>query len=361
MNQINKKILVFDKFIGYNIGGAQKSLHRLLNKLNFDFVFLGCKVNRAFNASKYLIEDLPVERFLIREFKRFPYFEYWFNRCRVRMEIEKRKEDILFTQGLWGGMAVRFFKRQSVYFIRDEYQLNKIGVYQIGIKKIIKYLYLFLQLPFILIMFWDNKKAIHKATVVIANSKFIRDKIMEKFGVEAKIIYPLVDIDSLKMAELPSKSERQFITLIGSEIIKGREIVEKIAQKMSDYKFMIVGREFLQPTIKENIIYQPWSNDVLNIYKKTRLLLVPSVCDEAFGRTALEALVLGIPVLGSDKGGIPEILSQEYIVKDLYDYKKWQEKIESIFKKDFEIDTERFSEKLQLEEFRKIIVNNFAI
>ena len=51
---------------------------------------------------------------------------------------------------------------------------------------------------------------------------------------------------------------------------------------------------------------------------------------------------LGIPCLGSDKGGIPEVLGSEFIIDDVWSIEKWKEKILEIEKK-----YEQYSEKLK--------------
>ncbi len=47
-----------------------------------------------------------------------------------------------------------------------------------------------------------------------------------------------------------------------------------------------------------------------DFYPKIDFLVMPSLCEEAFGMVAAEALTFGKPVLGSNRGGIPEILQE---------------------------------------------------
>jgi glycosyltransferase involved in cell wall biosynthesis len=41
------------------------------------------------------------------------------------------------------------------------------------------------------------------------------------------------------------------------------------------------------------------------------ILVVPSLWEEPFGRTVAESLRSGVPVLASDRGGVPEIVSKQ--------------------------------------------------
>jgi glycosyltransferase involved in cell wall biosynthesis len=44
----------------------------------------------------------------------------------------------------------------------------------------------------------------------------------------------------------------------------------------------------------------------------TRILLVPSIWDEPFGRVAAEAMINGIPAIVSDRGSLPAVLNGDF-------------------------------------------------
>jgi len=362
------RILIFDKFLGYQIGGAQNSLHYLLKNLKGDFRFLGCDVKRAFLAEKYKLSEWEVERVKIKEFPRCPYFEYWYNRKKVKEFITSQKADLLITQGLWGAIAVNAFSGKSIYLIRDEYHFNYIPIIQRGLKKILKKIYLFLQWPFIASLFKDNRKAILKADMVISNSEFIANGIKNIFHRESEVVYPLIDVlGAIRGNVSVLEGEKKFITSIGSEIIKGREIVEKIAAMMLDHEFIIVGRGFKEKTKKGNIVYYPWKKEIGEMYNKTKILLAPSLINEAFCRVALEGMILGIPCIGSNKGGIPEVLDSDFIIDDVWNIEKWQEKILEI-ERHYEQYPEKLKQKAlefdatkQIEKFKKIVQDKMNI
>ena len=60
------------------------------------------------------------------------------------------------------------------------------------------------------------------------------------------------------------------------------------------------------------ILFTGYRSDVREIYAVSTLVLSLSAQPESFGRTVLEALNLGTPVVGYDHGGVGEILAQIY-------------------------------------------------
>ncbi len=59
-----------------------------------------------------------------------------------------------------------------------------------------------------------------------------------------------------------------------------------------------------------NVMLTPNTQDMRPVYGRARALLVPSVWWESGARVIVEAMLNGIPVIGSNSGGIPEIMGQ---------------------------------------------------
>jgi glycosyltransferase involved in cell wall biosynthesis len=57
--------------------------------------------------------------------------------------------------------------------------------------------------------------------------------------------------------------------------------------------------------------YFEWTQNVLPYYAVLDIFAVPSLSPESFGRVSIEAQALGIPVLCSNRGGLPETLDNE--------------------------------------------------
>ncbi len=357
-----RSVVVFDKFIGYQVGGAQMSLQALLDGVSVPKKYIGCRVTRSFAAPQFQ-NTLPVDRFSIREIPRLPYWEYVANRSRIASEIESMASDrdLLITQGLWAAPAVNAFSGKTILFIRAETEVNRFGNYHTGIARYLKYLYAGIQLPALYTLWRDNRRAVAKATVVVANSVYIAEQIKKVFGRESVVIYPCVPIKRLLQTPLPPQTDRPYLTLIGSEIMKGRAIVESLAAQMPHKKFLIVGREFRAPFERGNIRYEPWAKDVLAVYAKTSILLVPSLCAEAFGRVVIEARALGIPVLTSSNGGLPEAALSDCVISHVRDVQEWQEKI-TLIEESYDTfvvrgreGVDRFDERTQIDAFEHLL------
>ncbi len=326
--------------MGYAVGGAQKSLEILLGGLkDVSVQLLGCET-QAFGATQLQEETTDVERMAWIQVPRLPYIEYLINRRRVGRFIHGHHGDVLITQGFWGAPAHAAFSGKKIYFVRDEYQLNRIPLYQRGVVKLLKLVYLFIQLPGILVLFRDNRRAIQEADLVIANSKYIQQEVKKKFGRDAVLLYSPVDYSPTKqVSEVPPFGKRPYLTLIGSEYMKGRPIIEALARRLPQQQFLIVGRNIQTEERCSNITFRPWTRDAEHIFSQTRILLIPSICNEAFPRVALEALARGIPVIGSNRGGTPEIVPPQWVVQDLWNIDEWREIIDRITQEGGVVDT----------------------
>lgn len=329
MPEGNKKtVLVFDKFFGYNVGGAQRSLHTLLRALppsQFTLHGVGCVVGKEFAAADNSAPGVTVSaRLPIRRLPRLPYLEYVLNRGAIKKFFSARTEDILITQGLWGALAARFFPGRSVLFVRDVYQLNYIPLYyKQRFKNIFKMLYLALQWPGLYALKHDTKKAMQRATVV-ANSAYMATEVKKRFGTVATVIYP--PLTAADASQSPAHHTDGYITLVGDEKMKGRVIVERLAHKLPNEKFLIIGRSIRNEYQRANIVYRPWQRTT-SFYEHTKIILFPSIWPEGFGRVALEAMVRGIPAIGTDRGGLTEVLPTELRIRDPWNLPSWESAI----------------------------------
>ena len=125
---------------------------------------------------------------------------------------------------------------------------------------------------------------------------------------------------------LASSHARKALTFVNPVPAKGAVLIAQtvlaLAQRRPDIQVEIVDtrgtwqnlldqvRRALHETTTPlaNVIVTKNTSDMLGVYGRARLLLVPSLWWESGPRVIVEALLNGVPVIGSDSGGIPEIL-----------------------------------------------------
>lgn len=65
-----------------------------------------------------------------------------------------------------------------------------------------------------------------------------------------------------------------------------------------------------------NITFQRAVSDMKKVYSRAKILLAPSKWEEAYGRVASEVQMSGIPVIASNRGGLPEAVGSGGILLD---------------------------------------------
>jgi len=130
--------------------------------------------------------------------------------------------------------------------------------------------------------------------------------------------------------EHPELRDRPVITMIGRITrLKGHadfiELFTRLRDHGSDAMGLIVGgedprradyarelRDLVAKRDLRNVIFAGHRHDVREILAVSDVLVSLSTQPESFGRTVLEALTLGRPVIGYDHGGVGEVLGRLY-------------------------------------------------
>ncbi len=155
----------------------------------------------------------------------------------------------------------------------------------------------------------------------VANSHFTACKYRTHFGVNPGVIYPLILADKYR-----TKTTGENVTFVNPHPYKGLDIALGIARLCPEIPFTFVeswrlSDEQRQQLMQEqaalpNVTLLPPQNDMRSVYGKCRILLAPSVWEEAYGRVASEAQINGIPVVASLRGGLPEAVGSGGILLD---------------------------------------------
>ena len=163
-----------------------------------------------------------------------------------------------------------------------------------------------------------------RAAYVLALSKASKDEVIS-FGVpERKVhIYRYwVDTDLFKPTQNRREMREQYgfednftVLFIGRLIEKkGVSVFVDIAKTLKKINFVIIGNGPLEGYVRDNdkdidnlcYLGKKSNEEIANYMNCADLLCIPSQYEEGFGRVVMEAVACGIPVVGSNKGAIPE-------------------------------------------------------
>jgi glycosyltransferase involved in cell wall biosynthesis len=173
------------------------------------------------------------------------------------------------------------------------------------------------------------KKVLKRADVVLAVSNALRHEIIatgvEGIASKTRLSWNSVDINKFSAKENTTfKEENRLedkpIVLFVGNLIKRKNVESLLEAKKianSDYYLVIVGdgplfKKLNNKVEEENIrdvIFTGARDDVENIIPSCDVLVLPSF-SESFGLVLIEALACGKPVIGSNVGGITEIINK---------------------------------------------------
>ena len=174
----------------------------------------------------------------------------------------------------------------------------------------------------------QRKKLLKICYKIIFNSAWSKKRFLE--GLENKFVNSnklVIFYQSAQQGNLSFlKNKKKWITFVGKlNRAKGYDIftksIKKVLDKNKDWKALVIGdekREKINLNHKNaSILGFKKHNEVIKIFKKTSITVACSRWEEPFGRTSLEASANGCAVIITNKGGLPETVTDAKILKNL--------------------------------------------
>ena len=182
---------------------------------------------------------------------------------------------------------------------------------------------------------------LNKVEKIIFNSLWSKKRFIsgiDKFYHKSKKLLVIYQSTSKKKINL--KSKQKLITFVGKlNKAKGYDIfgstIIKILNKYPEWKSNVYGDEPREKLIFKhknlNLMGFRKHKEVLKNFEKSSITVVCSRWQEPFGRTSLEASSRGCAVIISNRGGLPETITNGIILKKL-DVKNIYKEIEYLIK-----------------------------
>ena len=176
-------------------------------------------------------------------------------------------------------------------------------------------------------------------------SDFVNEIIYKLYNINLDVI-ETVSLKEDFLIENQNIFDKKYVTLINCNYNKGGYLVEFLCNNLNPIiPLQIIYTEndsnissnFVQNLIDErnktnniNIFYSEKVN-IKNIYQNTKILLVPSLCDETFCRVAYEGMLNKIPILSTKNGNLKYLLKDYAIFIDDLNKIEWLNNIEKLY------------------------------
>lgn len=138
-----------------------------------------------------------------------------------------------------------------------------------------------------------ESKVLKWADKLTTDSKTVRDTYKEKYGLDFEFLFAPLDVDKFKGLPDVEKKDGQIIYIGRDSYEKGIDILRNI-----------------EPRINGKVVYctdLPWK-DTMTVLKSSSILVVPSRM-ESIPQVIKEAFFLKVPVIATNVGGIPELIT----------------------------------------------------
>lgn len=223
----------------------------------------------------------------------------------------------------------------------------------------------------------EEFEIILKNSYTYSSSHFVNDIINKLYNKKLDVIETISLKEEFYIDNL-NNEDKIYVTLINCHYNKGGYLIEELCNNLNiniplqlvytendpnisiDYLTTLINnrnqKKNINKLIREKI-------DVKIIYNKTRIMIIPSLCDETFCRVGYEAMINKIPTISSNNGNLKYLLKDYAIFIDKDPY-KWTCEIEKLYfndnlinefkSKNISILTEEYIEKKILNKINSI-------
>ncbi|MEK6940345.1 MAG: glycosyltransferase family 4 protein [Nanoarchaeota archaeon] len=255
---------------------------------------------------------------------------------------------------------------------------NPLRYYDWNADTIIKYFYYN-------IMKYRIRNAMTKADLLIANSVFTKNQVANNSKISKKkilVVYRGIDFSQFKNINIPeNKYENHNILFVGRNMERKGVIyllksMPLIIKEFPDTKITIIGMASLayrrrmhwfikKNNLQKSVILIPYKDnpELVDYYLNANVFVMPSLI-EGFGQVIVEAMATMTPVIGSNSGGIPEVIKSHGTIINPKSITQIASAIISIFKnpsnsfdtaiKAYEYSKRSFDYKIMTDETLKV-------
>jgi glycosyltransferase involved in cell wall biosynthesis len=160
----------------------------------------------------------------------------------------------------------------------------------------------------------------------VVPSEFASRYYREQLGLDCRVLPNPVDWDRVRVDD----HQPRFVTFVNPSPEKGAypfvRIAHELGRRRPEIPLLVVEGRGTQQVLAAcgleasscgDVQIMANTADPRRFWRRTRIVLMPSLCQETQGLVAVEAMINGIPVIGSDRGSLPETLGEGALILPL--------------------------------------------
>lgn len=273
---------------------------------------------------------------------------YLFLRTFLWLLLNSKKVDVIHAQGFnaaWIGVVLKkIFRKKLIVSTHAIYEIDKKSC---TAKRIVSIL--------------------SKADEVLCLSQGSYNELAS-FGLakeKMNLFKYWINLDSFRILDKQEfRSELQiedkFTVLFVGRLIekKGMKVLAEVAKQVPEINFLFIGTGPEENYLKQQAIEHRnikfigmvKNTQLYRYYNVADIFCIPSQYEEGFGRVVMEAVACGLPVVGANKGGIPEALDNTVSVLVDPTVENLKNSIEELYKNkekylELRVNCRRYAEK----------------
>lgn len=162
---------------------------------------------------------------------------------------------------------------------------------------------------------YKKRHTYRQVDTIISPSKFLEDVLSHNKDLEGRIVtlHNFVELPDAANQTTSDSEKRDYVLYFGRyDVEKGIRIILAAARNLPEVDFIFAGKGDFEKEIEElpnvqNVGFQD-KEGITNLIRNARLSVFPSIWYENCPFSVIESIVNGTPVVGSNLGGVPELI-----------------------------------------------------